>query len=82
MLPERILVRAPSGVGDAVMATPVLRALRAAQPGAEIIVEAPPRLEGLLGGLACFDRFLPDASRGAGSSLARARTLRRRGFEC
>ncbi len=81
MLPERILVRAPSGVGDAVMATPALRALRAAQPGAEIIVEAPPRLEGLLGGLACFDRFLPDASRGAGSSLARARTLRRRGFD-
>ncbi len=63
------------------MATPALRALRAAQPGAEITVEAPPHLEGLLQGLASFDRFLPDASRGAGSSLGRARALRHHDFD-
>ena len=34
--PSRILVRCPNPVGDAVMATPALRALRRAQPQAEI----------------------------------------------
>jgi len=64
MRPARILVRAPSWIGDAVMATPALRALRAAQPSAEIAVEGPAALGELLAGLASFDRFLVDPGRG------------------
>lgn len=49
--PERILVRFPNWVGDVVMATPAFRALREAQPQAEIWVEARPYLRGLVEGL-------------------------------
>ena len=79
--PRRILVRIPTWVGDAVMATPVLRALRAAHPGAEIVAEGPPSLEPLLAGLPSFDRFLPDPARGLVATLARARRLQRLGFD-
>jgi heptosyltransferase-2 len=75
--PGRILVRVPTWVGDAVMATPVFRALRAAHPAAEIVLEGRPVLEELLRGLASFDRWLPDPSAGARGVLARARRLRR-----
>ncbi|MEE9608561.1 MAG: lipopolysaccharide heptosyltransferase II [Myxococcota bacterium] len=80
MAPRRILVRVPNWVGDAVMATPALRALRAAQPDAEIALEGRAALEGLLRGLPFFDRFLaaPSGPRGA---LARARALRAERFE-
>ncbi len=37
--PRKILVRAPNWVGDLVMASPALRALRAAHPKAEIARE-------------------------------------------
>ncbi|MFP8878698.1 MAG: hypothetical protein VCE43_04170, partial [Myxococcota bacterium] len=57
---ERILVRMPTWVGDAVMATPCLRALRSAYRGAEITLEGRPVLEGLLSGLRSFDRFAID----------------------
>ena len=63
-MPRRILVCLPSWVGDAVMATPALRALRAAHPGAWIGAVGRPALEGLLAGLPSFDAFLPVASRG------------------
>ncbi len=77
--PRRILVRAPTWVGDAVMATPALRALRAAHPEATIVVEGRPALEPLLRGLPFFDEFLPDPpSRGLRGAMARARALRRR----
>jgi len=56
--PERILVRSPTWVGDAVMATPALRALRAAHSEAEITVEGRPVLGELLAGLPSYDRFL------------------------
>jgi heptosyltransferase-2 len=75
--PGRILVRVPTWVGDAVMATPVFRALRAAHPAAEIVLEGRPVLEELLGGLASFDRWLADPSAGARGLLARARRIRR-----
>ena len=75
--PRRILVRAPTWIGDAVMATPVLRALRGAHPEAEILVEGRPLLEGLLRGLSSFDRFVPEARGGARGLWARVRALRR-----
>ena len=64
MQPRRILVCLPSWVGDAVMATPALRALRAAHPDSWIGAEGRPALAGLLAGLPSFDAFLPEASRG------------------
>lgn len=76
--PARILVRAPSWVGDVVMATPALRALRSAHPRAEITLEGRPFLAGLVRGLPSVDVFLPDAGRG---TLARARELRQRRFD-
>jgi heptosyltransferase-2 len=78
--PHRILVRSPNWVGDAVMATPALRALRAAHPDAEIALEGPPHLEGLYRGLPSYDAFLP-AARGVKEVLARARALRAGGFD-
>jgi heptosyltransferase-2 len=81
MTPSRILVRSPTWVGDAVMATPALRALRAAHPSAEITVEGRPALEGLLRGVGTFDVFLRDPGRGARAALARVRALRARRFD-
>lgn len=75
--PRRILVRAPTWLGDAVMATPALRALRAAHPGAEIWVEGRPALAELLAPLPGVDRFLPDPGRLA----ARVRALRAARFD-
>jgi heptosyltransferase-2 len=80
MAPRRILVRSPNWVGDAVMATPALRALRAAHPDADIALEAPPRLEGLYRGLPSYNAFLP-AARRARELLARARALRAASFD-
>ncbi|MEM9066434.1 MAG: glycosyltransferase family 9 protein [Planctomycetota bacterium] len=48
--PPRILVVCPSWVGDAVMATPALRRLRSALPGAYIGALCKPGIEQILGG--------------------------------
>jgi heptosyltransferase-2 len=79
--PERIVVRAPTWVGDAVMATPALRALRAAHPRAHIAVEGRPAIGDLLHGLASIDAYLPLAGRGARGIAARAAALSRAGFD-
>jgi heptosyltransferase-2 len=81
MAPRRILLRSPTWVGDAVMATPALRALRDAHPDAELAVEGPPVLQGLLRGLPTFDRYLPDPGRGVAGVAARRRALRRGRFD-
>jgi len=78
---QRIVVRAPTWVGDAVMATPALRALRAAHPGARITVEGRAAIEFLLDGLSFFDEYLVDPGRGAWAARCRARRLRERGFD-
>jgi heptosyltransferase-2 len=75
--PAAILVRLPNWVGDVVMATPVLGALRAAHPGAEIVVEGRPHLAGLVQGLAGVGGFLPAAA----GVRARTRALRARRFD-
>lgn len=79
--PRRILVRAPTWLGDAVLATPALRALRAGHPEAEIAVEGRPEVGELLHGLSSFDVFLPDARRGLRGARERARTLREGRFD-
>ncbi|MBI4568989.1 MAG: lipopolysaccharide heptosyltransferase II [Planctomycetes bacterium] len=57
--PARVLVRAPNWVGDVVMATPALRALRAALPAARIALLGRPLVERILSGTPWVDEFLP-----------------------
>ena len=61
--PRRIVVRLPTWLGDVLMATPALRALREANPQAELALEGLPAFEGLLRGGPGFDAYLPDAGR-------------------
>lgn len=75
--PQRILVRLPNWVGDVVMATPALAALRAAHPGAKIVAEGRPYLAGLVRGLPSLDTFLPEPR----ATLARTRALREQHFD-
>jgi heptosyltransferase-2 len=79
--PRKILVRAPNWVGDVVMATPALRALRRAHPNAEIVLEGRRFLEGLVDGLGSVDRFVADPGGGVRNLLGRARALRSTGFD-
>jgi len=79
--PRRILVRCPNPVGDAVMATPTLRALRVAFPEAEIVLLGLPLHEGLLRDVPHFDEFLPLRGRSLRAIWRRARALRQRGFD-
>ena len=51
----RVLVVMPSWVGDTVMATPVLRALRRVRPGAQIIAVMRPGLDEILAGTPWID---------------------------
>ncbi len=53
---ERLLVRLPNWLGDALMSRPLLHALRAAHPGAEIRTVGPPALLDLLAPGRSFDR--------------------------
>lgn len=79
--PRHILVRCPNPVGDAVMATPVLRALRSAHPHAEIAVLGPPQHAGLLRDVPTIDEYIPIAGRSLAAIWARARALRARHFD-
>jgi len=79
--PRRILVRLPNWVGDVVMATPALRALREAHPAARITVEGRPFLEGLLRELPTVDAFLPDGARGLRATWTRGRRLAAERFD-
>jgi heptosyltransferase-2 len=79
--PRRILIRCPNPVGDAVMATPAMRAVRRAHPRAEIVLMGPPQHEGLLRGLPHFDAYLPVTGRSPRDLWRRSRDLARRGFD-
>ncbi len=79
--PRRILVRLPNWVGDALMATPALRALRRAHPEAEISVAAGAPIAALLAGLGSVDRWLAKEGRGARALFRQARALSSLEFE-
>ena len=64
--PERILVRGPNWLGDVVMLTPALRALRVGFPNAKIVAQLPEPLIPLLEGLSFCDEHWPLRSRGGG----------------
>ena len=66
---DRILVRMPNWLGDVVMATPLLRALREAQPKACIDVLVQPGGARLLEGLGLADETLVYRRRGAHDGL-------------
>lgn len=78
--PQKILVRAPNWLGDLVMASPALRALRAEHPDAEIVLEGLPRYEEIATCLPGIDAFLGDP-RGGLAWFSRARRLRKLGFD-
>ena len=61
---SRLLVVLPSWVGDAVMATPALRALRESLAGARIEAIGRPGLEAVLAGLPVIDAFHSHDMRG------------------
>lgn len=75
---SRIAVLAPSWVGDACMATPAFRALRAARPDATIELTCRPGLDRLLGASPWFDRIEVDALRGLAGPFRGGRRLRAR----
>lgn len=81
--PKRIVVRGPNWAGDVVMATPGLRALRAAHPGAEIVLLLRAGLIPLLDGSPWLDEILPVAARGGDprAILREGLALRARRFD-
>jgi heptosyltransferase-3 len=62
---DRILVINVARIGDTILAVPVLRALRAAWPAAEIVCLAHPKRVEVLQGLTCIDRCGPVSKRSA-----------------
>jgi heptosyltransferase-2 len=79
--PRRIFVRAPNWVGDVLMATPALRALRLAHPGAHIVLAGRPAIADLIRGLPSVDRFLSDPGRGSRALIAYTQRLRESCFD-
>lgn len=79
--PKKILMRLPSWVGDVVMCTPAMRAVRTAFPDAELVVEGKDYQADLVVGLPSVDRFLVDPGRGAKDIWNRSRVVREERFD-
>lgn len=77
--PRRLLVVCPSWLGDCVMATPALRRLREALPGAYIGGLVRPGMDELFAGCAFFDELHVERAQGVmGPKLVAARVRPRR----
>ena len=77
--PHRLLVVCPSWVGDAVMATPALRRVRAGMPGAFIGGLVRPGIDELLAGSDVFDEVHVERAAGVmGPKRAAAKVRPRR----
>lgn len=72
--PQRILIWLPNWVGDVVMATPTLRALRLIHPKAHITWLVRPYLKPLIDACPWYDRLM--SLRGESGLLARSRATR------
>lgn len=83
--PQKILVRAPNWIGDAVMCEPALRGLRSLFPAAEVTILAKPSIAELYAGYAGLDRVLIYDDKGAHAGIAGkwslAGSLRRHRFD-
>lgn len=82
--PRHLLVRLPNPLGDAVLATPALRALRAALSDVRITWAGGPAAQAVLEGLPDRDGVVPLAGRlrrGLGAPFRAARLLRRLGAD-
>ncbi len=81
-LPEgaRVLVRLPNWIGDVILCTPALAALRRARPDLRLEALVKPKARAAVEGLPALDavRFLAGA--GLGDTLGQARELRGEGF--
>jgi heptosyltransferase-2 len=77
--PTRLLVRAPNWVGDAVMATPAFRALRAKFAGAHVTAVVNRNVRPVLEDSPCFDAFFEVGPRDKGlfGTLRAAKRMRR-----
>lgn len=84
-LAQKILVRAPNWIGDAVMCEPAIRGLRALFPEAEMTMLAKPPVAELFSAAPELNRVLVYDDKGPHAGLsgkwALAGTLRRHGFE-
>lgn len=81
---EKILVRAPNWIGDAVMCLPALEALRARYPSSEIFVLAKPRVIPVFENNPSVSGFIPvEGSRHSGllGTLRLSKELRGRSFD-
>ena len=80
--PRSILVRMPNWLGDVVMGTTALLALRNRYPHARITVLGRPPHRQLLDGLRALDDFIPlDRDKGILSILRQGLRLRKQGFD-
>ncbi|MEZ5976478.1 MAG: lipopolysaccharide heptosyltransferase II [Planctomycetota bacterium] len=80
-MPKRVLARIPNWVGDVVMATPALRALKKGLPGAEIWVEGKGHMKSFLLDLPYVDHYLDDPGKGFANTRARIDGLKKIGFD-
>ena len=72
----RMLILMPSWVGDAVMATPTLRAIRRAHPAAHLVALVRPGLDRLLAGLPVIDACIVHPMKGVAGALGAGRAAR------
>ncbi len=80
--PRRILIQAPSWIGDLVMATSSFADIRGAFPGAHIAILVKPGRDGVLAGCDFADEVIVQRSpRGPRSLLGEASALRRGRFD-